>query len=140
MTMAYATLKTKDEEGLRWIRFDRARKMNAFDEHQWTELGKALDAAAADDEVRCIALGSTSAHFSSGYDLPAALIELEGAGPAEIRRHIGRGNQACWKVWHSGTSIIVRWGSGVTASLHGRRVGTHGRIMVSLRRCMSWQS
>jgi enoyl-CoA hydratase len=107
MTTTYATLKIEDEEGLRWIRFDRARKMNAFDEHQWTELGQALDLAAADDEIRCIALGSTSAHFSSGYDLPAALKELEGGGPAEVRRHIGRGNAACWKVWHSTKPVIA---------------------------------
>jgi enoyl-CoA hydratase len=107
MTRTYATLEIKDEEGLRWILFDRARKMNAFDEQQWTELGQALDEAATDDEVRCIALGSTSAHFSSGYDLPAALTELEGAGPAEIRRHIGRGNRACWKVWHSAKPVIA---------------------------------
>jgi len=107
MTTAFATLKIEDEGGLRWIRFDRAKKMNAFDEHQWTELGRALDAAVQDDEVRVIALASTSPHFSSGYDLPAALKELEGGGPAEIRRHIGRGNQACWKVWHSKKPVIA---------------------------------
>ena len=95
MTMAFTTLTIEDEEALRWIRFDRAKKMNAFDEHLWAELGQALDEAALDDSVRCIALGSTSGHFSSGYDLPAALKELEGGGPDEIRRHIGRGNQAC---------------------------------------------
>jgi enoyl-CoA hydratase len=107
MPTAFATLKIEDQDGLRWIRFDRAKKMNAFDEHQWTELGQALDAAASEESVRCIALGSTSGHFSSGYDLPAALKELEGGGPAEIRRHIGRGNQACWKAWHSRKPVIA---------------------------------
>ncbi|HWA46515.1 MAG TPA: enoyl-CoA hydratase/isomerase family protein [Hypericibacter adhaerens] len=107
MTTGFATLRIEDEDGLRWIRFDRARKMNAFDEHQWAELGRALDEAAVAEGVRCIALGSTSGHFSSGYDLPAALAELEGGGPAEIRRHIGRGNAACWKAWHSTKPVIA---------------------------------
>ena len=107
MAKSFTTLTIEDENGLRWIRLDRAKKMNAFDEQQWEELNQALDAAASDEDIRCIALGSTSAHFSSGYDLPAALVELEGGGPNEIRRHIGRGNQACWKVWHSKKPVIA---------------------------------
>ena len=61
--------------------------MNAFNRRQWTELNEALAHFEQDDETRCVVLRGAGGNFSSGYDLPAALDELEGAGAEGGRIH-----------------------------------------------------
>lgn len=103
----FETLRVQREGGCGWIVFNRPRKMNAFNRQQWTELNEALDHFDRDDETRCIALRGSGGNFSSGYDLPAALDELEGTGADGAREHIRPGNDACWKVWRSRKPTIA---------------------------------
>lgn len=95
----FETLRIQRDGGCGWIVFDRPRVMNAFNRRQWTELNEALAHFEQDDEVRSIVLRGRGGNFSSGYDLPAALDELEGAGAEGTREHIRPGNEACWRVW-----------------------------------------
>jgi len=103
----YATIQVDQNEELRWIILNRPRTLNAFDPSLWSELESALREAGSDSSVRCIAVRGAGGNFSAGYDLPAALDELEGAAPAAIREHIARGNRACWTAWHSPKPIIA---------------------------------
>src|SRR5689334_2443409 len=94
----FETLRIQRDGGCGWIVFDRPRVMNAFNRRQWTELNEALAHFEQDDEVRSVVLRGSGGNFSSGYDLPAALDELEGAGAEGTREHIRPGNEACWRV------------------------------------------
>jgi enoyl-CoA hydratase len=95
----FGTLRVQRDGGCGWIVFNRPRVMNAFNRRQWTELNEALAHFEQDDETRCVVLRGSGGNFSSGYDLPAALDELEGAGAEGAREHIRPGNEACWRVW-----------------------------------------
>ena len=59
----YETLKVSRADGLMWIAFNRLKVMNAFNLAQWRELRAALDSAAADDEVRVIAIRGEGGNF-----------------------------------------------------------------------------
>lgn len=65
------TLRTADREGLRTLTMSRG-KANPLDHPFTTELLEAVRAAAADDSVRALVLGSASPKvFSGGFDLVA---------------------------------------------------------------------
>lgn len=66
-----------------WITIDRPEKRNALSGDVVDALGRAMDAAAADDAVRCIVLTGAGTTFSAGADL-AELRELQDATPKEI--------------------------------------------------------
>eukprot|EP00943_MAST-04B_sp_MAST-4B-sp1_P007104 g7104.t1 len=51
------------------ILIDRPEKMNAMNWTMWEELKDSFDVVNKDPSVRCIILGSTSNHFSTGMDL-----------------------------------------------------------------------
>lgn len=51
------------------ILIDRPEKMNAMNWTMWEELKDSFDVVNKDPNVRCIILGSTSNHFSTGMDL-----------------------------------------------------------------------
>ena len=99
MAQEYETLTVTREGKCGWVRFNRPKVMNAFDRRQWLELNRALVQLEADDGVCAIVLCGSGGNFSSGYDLPAALDELDGAGEGGVREHIRPGNEACWRVW-----------------------------------------
>ncbi len=63
-------LKTeRDESGVLKLTFDRPEKKNAFNYAMYEELVEALDAAAADPNVRTILLRGRGDAFTSGNDL-----------------------------------------------------------------------
>ena len=95
----FETLRVQRDSGCGWIVFNRPLKMNAFNRRQWTELNEALAHFEQDNEIRSVALRGSGGNFSTGYDLPAALDELEGTGAEGVREHIRPGNEACWQVW-----------------------------------------
>jgi enoyl-CoA hydratase len=104
---SYTSVAVEQEGGLRWIILNRSKRLNAFDPLLWNELEQALLAAAGHEPTRSIAVRGSGGNFSSGYDLPSALDELEGASPEVIRAHIARGNRACRAAWNSAKPVIA---------------------------------
>lgn len=103
----YETIETTRKEGLLWITLNRPKVINAFSLTQWREVKQALDAAAADDAVRVIALRGAGGNFSAGYDLAAALGgELAEPSPNAFRDYVDVGNATCWAVWNSKKPVI----------------------------------
>ena len=60
---------TEDRGAVRHVILQRPEKRNAMNAELVLELGSALEAAAADDSVRCVVVRGEGAMFSSGMDL-----------------------------------------------------------------------
>jgi 2-(1,2-epoxy-1,2-dihydrophenyl)acetyl-CoA isomerase len=75
--MDYETIETERRGGELRIRLNRPQKMNAWNTQFGLDLRDAVEAAAADDEVRAVVVTGNGRAFSSGADLS------EGFEPAE---------------------------------------------------------
>lgn len=79
-----------DDDGVMTLMLNRPRVYNAINTTMYEEIGRALDAAAADEEVHCVFMYGAGKYYSSGNDLAAmskAAAEAEGeidTGPAVI--------------------------------------------------------
>ena len=62
-------VRTEDRDAVRHLVLNRPEKRNALNAEVIVELGAALEAAAADPEVRVVVLRGEGAMFSSGMDL-----------------------------------------------------------------------
>ncbi len=103
----YETLNISQADGLLWIAFNRPKVLNAFNLAQWRDLKAALDSAAADDEVRVVAVRGEGGNFSAGYDLTAALGgDLAEPLPNAFRDYADVGNAACWAAWNLKKPVI----------------------------------
>ncbi|WP_304172044.1 enoyl-CoA hydratase [Phenylobacterium aquaticum] len=67
--MAYDTLLVTTEAGVTLIRLNRPEALNALNSHLLGELSLALDAAEADDAVRCLILTGSERAFAAGADI-----------------------------------------------------------------------
>jgi enoyl-CoA hydratase/carnithine racemase len=67
------TVTTGERGSGRLILWDRQARRNAWDLETMTAIADAIEAAAADPEVRCIVLRGAGEHFSAGDDLHSAL-------------------------------------------------------------------
>jgi len=103
----YTCLDVLQDGDIRWLTLNRPHKVNAFDAALWDELSHALDDAERAPDARVVVVRGAGGHFSAGYDLPAALSELENASPDAIREHIARGNRACWAAWNMDKPVIA---------------------------------
>jgi enoyl-CoA hydratase len=103
----FETIELRREKNRATILLSRPRVMNAFTELQWAELGQAMEELQGDDTCRAIVIRGKGGNFSTGYDLPAALKDLEGASEQRVREHIRPGNEACWAAWRSPKPVIA---------------------------------
>jgi len=62
-------LLVHDDGGARVLRLNRPEALNAFNQELWRTTAEALEAAAADDSVRCVLITGTGRAFSAGQDL-----------------------------------------------------------------------
>jgi len=62
-------VRTEDRDAVRHLVLNRPEKRNALNGEVIAELGAAIEAAAADSEVRVVVLRGEGAMFSSGMDL-----------------------------------------------------------------------
>ena len=62
-------VETEDRGGVRHVVLSRAEKRNALNRELIEELGRALEEAAADDDVRVVVLRGRGPMFSAGMDL-----------------------------------------------------------------------
>ena len=76
--MAYETLIVETTDAVTLIRLNRPEALNALNSQLLGELSAALDAAAADDGVRCLVLTGSERAFAAGAEV--------GAGNAPLRR------------------------------------------------------
>ena len=67
--MDYETIETERRGGELRIRLNRPEKMNAWNTQLGLDLRSAVEAAAADDEVRAVVITGNGRAFSSGADL-----------------------------------------------------------------------
>ena len=67
--MSYETLIVETAESVCLIRFNRPEALNAFNDQLMDELTAALDAAEADEAVRCIILTGSEKAFAAGADI-----------------------------------------------------------------------
>jgi enoyl-CoA hydratase len=78
------TVSTAPLGAARVITWDRQARRNAWDLATMTRIADAIEAAAADAEVRCIVLRGAGEHFSAGDDLQAAIEADSAAWAATI--------------------------------------------------------
>jgi enoyl-CoA hydratase/carnithine racemase len=64
-------VEVEDRDAVRHVVMRRAEKRNAMNRELVTALGEAFEAAAQDDEVRCVVVRGDGPMFSSGMDLSA---------------------------------------------------------------------
>ncbi|HEY1562392.1 MAG TPA: enoyl-CoA hydratase [Caulobacteraceae bacterium] len=67
--VAYETLIVETAEAVTLIRLNRPEALNALNSKLLAELGEALAAAEADDEVGCIVLTGSERAFAAGADI-----------------------------------------------------------------------
>lgn len=82
------SVETRDEGGVRLVRWNRPDRLNAMDNAMWEGTVAALEGAAADPELRCVVLTGTGRAFTAGQDLGemAAPPERDGDEPHAFAR------------------------------------------------------
>lgn len=101
------TLRTvRTPWGVRLV-LDRPAKLNALDHGLVEALERAIDAAAADPDVRVVVIEGAGRAFSAGYDLNeevAVVIE----GPLQWRELLARDIAVTLKVWDCPKPVIAQ--------------------------------
>jgi enoyl-CoA hydratase/carnithine racemase len=67
------TVSTADLSAARLVSWDRQERRNAWDLETMTAVADAIEAAGADESVRCVVLRGAGEHWSAGDDLQAAI-------------------------------------------------------------------
>lgn len=67
--MSYETLIVEHHDAVTLIRLNRPQALNALNSELLTELAAALDAAEADEAVRCVVLTGSERAFAAGADI-----------------------------------------------------------------------
>ena len=67
--MTYETLIVETTDGVQLIRLNRPQALNALNSTLLTELVGALDAAEADDAIRCLIITGSPKAFAAGADI-----------------------------------------------------------------------
>lgn len=67
--MSAPLLKSRPADGVAWLTLHRPERRNALSIELRDELSDALDALAADPDVRCAVVTGTGSTFSAGFDL-----------------------------------------------------------------------
>ena len=78
------TVTTAGLGAARAVTWDRQARRNAWDLETMTAIADAVEAAAAEPEVRCLVLRGAGEHFSAGDDLQAAIDADSAAWAATI--------------------------------------------------------
>jgi enoyl-CoA hydratase/carnithine racemase len=78
------TVTTSDLGSARLIVWDRQARRNAWDLETMTAIAEAIEAAGAEEAVRCVVLRGAGEHWSAGDDLHAALASTKDDWAATI--------------------------------------------------------
>jgi enoyl-CoA hydratase len=93
---------------------NRPHKLNALTKTMWRDLGAAIDALSADDDVRCIILrGAGERAFSPGNDIGEFATERSNKAQATLYGH----------VMHATAAALANCRHPLVAQIHGLCVG-----------------
>jgi enoyl-CoA hydratase/carnithine racemase len=79
-----STINVVDDARVRVITFNRPDALNAFNDEMYHEAGRALEQAAASNDIACIVLTGTGRGFSAGQDL-GEMGRLSATAPNDFR-------------------------------------------------------
>jgi enoyl-CoA hydratase/carnithine racemase len=99
--------------GVATLRMNHPKRLNGWTQAMQAELGAALDAAAADPEVKAVVLTGTGDYYSAGVDLSGA---LRLGHPRELRRLIVQANRALFEQF-------IRFAKPILVAVNGRAIG-----------------
>jgi 2-(1,2-epoxy-1,2-dihydrophenyl)acetyl-CoA isomerase len=120
----YETILFKRDGGVATIALNRPEVLNAFNGRMHEELHDALDSAAADEEVRCVALRGEGRGFSAGADLKSEELSRGDGEPPDLGEYLRRTySQTIWK--------IIGMEKPVVAALHGPVYGAGVGIVLA---------
>jgi enoyl-CoA hydratase len=112
----YITTETFDDGRIVRVRMARERMRNAQNRGLLVELGDAMLAAEADDQVRVVILGGLGPMFSAGHDLGSAdAVRERGPGPDQHATYRAYGGtragaeQRMLQEWHFYYDNTRRW-------------------------------
>jgi len=86
--MAYETILTSDDNGVRTITLNRPDAFNAANDQLTDELQSELKAVGKDKSVRCVVLTGAGKSFCAGQDLKAV---MEREGPYDFAKRLRKG-------------------------------------------------
>jgi 2-(1,2-epoxy-1,2-dihydrophenyl)acetyl-CoA isomerase len=88
MQSDFQHLLVDQEEGVLTITMNRPEVLNAFNDRMLEELYEALEAAAADESVRCVVLTGAGRAFGSGQDLRSFEARATSEEPVRVSEHL----------------------------------------------------
>jgi len=132
--MPHPMIRTDREGEIALVTIDRAAKRNALDLPMWIALAEAMEAASADDTLRCVVVrGAGDEAFSAGADI-AAFPRERGtpAREAVYGRELSRAFQSIRRCTHPVVAACRGWtmggGCGI-ATMADFRIGGPGTRM-----------
>lgn len=114
--MPSATVEYEYRDSIAEIRLNRPDKLNAINSAMLTELGRALDKAESDDDVRVIIISGNGRAFSSGFDLTSGETDDGRSKDESIRRELQRDFDLIMRFWDCPKPTI--------AAVHGYCLGS----------------
>ena len=107
--MAYQNLIVEKKEAIGYLTLNRPHKLNSFSKELMAELGEALDAIEADDDIRVVILTGAGRAFSAGFNIapPEGEPELYDRSAESWRSDLKYNIDIFLKIWHSGKPYIA---------------------------------
>jgi enoyl-CoA hydratase len=101
--MSYNTILLEKRDGIALLTFNRPDKLNALNREMATELGRALDDTALDQEVRVLVLTGQGRAFISGADI-TTFVDLD---PLSGKRFAERAQEVVLKLERLDIPVIA---------------------------------
>ena len=104
--MTYQNLIYEKKNAIGYLTLNRPSKLNSLSKELMAELGAALDAIEADDDIRVVILTGAGRAFSAGFNIapPEGEPELYDRSADSWRSDL---KDIFLKIWHSGKPYIA---------------------------------
>lgn len=142
--MPHPAIRTAREGDIAIVTLDRPAKRNAMDLPMWIALAEAMEAASADDSLRCVVVrGAGEDAFCAGADI-AAFPQERGTPEREevYAREFGRSMRSLRECQHPVVAACRGWtmggGAGVAVMCDFRIGGPSTRIGIPARNLGIW--
>ena len=109
------TARYEVDSGVAVVTLDRPEVLNAFDDDLGVQALRALETAAADDDVRCIVLTGAGRAFSAGEDLAALQRGYDDGRPPDLGRILAERYNPLVRVLATAPKPVVAAINGVAA-------------------------